>query len=130
MIPEGDSFLLDDEDSCERIPRGWFERYMERQRIVDGSTDTLTEIQGMILTSCLARGDTDGAKRHIQDWNAKRARGKSAGIDISKWTPGEHFYALDKKFLKLDDAISYLRERGKRFSGHVQERFAYRENGG
>lgn len=105
----------------------WVERAIEKSRIVSQSTGYLTEVQSFIIDSCLARRDLDTARQHIIDWNRQRDSKES---DISKWTPGDHFYALDKKFSTLGEAIDYLRIKGFRFSGNIRERYAYRESGG
>jgi len=49
---------LDEEDRDFPAPgQHWVERYLKRQRFVDKSNGPLTEIQGYLLTSALARGD-------------------------------------------------------------------------
>lgn len=102
------------------------ELWLRKSRILEDSVRPLTEVQGYIIDSCLARGDIEGAKRFIQDWNTTELRPKR---DVSKWTPGIHYYALDKKFVSLELAIDHLKARGFEF-GELRERFQYRENGG
>lgn len=126
--------LLDDEygpdsDRFGPLVRGWVERRIQMSRLLEDSTGPLTDVQYWILKTHLDNGDEAEAKKFIQDWNATRDR-KTPEADISKWLPGAHFYALDRKFATLDEATGYLKERGFRFSGNVRERFAYRESGG
>lgn len=107
--------------------RSWVEKTLQMQRLMKDSTGPLTEVQGWIIKAHLDNGDEAGAKELIQDWNAQRDR-KLA--DVSKWLPGDHYYALDKKFDTLDGATRYLESKGFKFSGCVRERFMYRESGG
>lgn len=107
----------------------WVLKAVEKNVILRRSTGYLTEVQSAIIDSCLARGDREKAEQLIQDWNNERD-GKRPTADISKWLPGDHYYALDKKFRTLGDAESYLQSRGYRFSGKIRERFEYRESGG
>lgn len=102
------------------------ERWLQKSRILEASVRPLTEIQGYMIDSCLNRGDIEGAKRFIQDWNATKVKPKR---DVSKWTPGDHYYALDQKFVTLEAAIEHLKAKGYEF-GELRERFQYRENGG
>lgn len=102
------------------------ELHIAKSRIVSESNAPLSEVQSYIIDSCLNRGDEAAAKVFINDWNQSRSRPIR---DVSKWIPGEHFYALDKKFSSLDEAIGYLGENGFSF-GTLRERFQYRESGG
>lgn len=106
------------------------ERRLLKAKILEHSTGPLTEVQGYIIDSCIARGDLEQARKNIGYWNDERARVPRPKRGISKWIPGDHFYALGEKFRTLELAIEHLESEGFAFDGIVRERFQYRENGG
>lgn len=108
----------------------WVEHYIKKTKILEVSTGPLTEVQGYIIDSCLAREDFEQARKNIQYWNEERARPTRSKLSVSKWTPGDHFYVLGEKFSSLERAIKHLESNGYEFDGNVRERFQYRENGG
>lgn len=124
------SFFEDDEydDDDDRYPIGthWVERVLLKSRIVSKSVRPLTMTEGYLIDSCLNRGDIEQAEKFIRDWNSTLAKPKRC---ISKWIPGNHYYALSEKFNSLEDAINHLKINGFEYDG-LQERFQYRENGG
>lgn len=104
-------------------------RHLRRERLVEKSTGPLTEIQSMILDSCLARGDIEQAEKDIADWNTQRVAASRRTEYVSKWVPGDHYYALDQKFDTLAKAKAHLKRRGYAYGG-LRERFQYRSSGG
>lgn len=102
------------------------ELWMAKSKVLENSNGPLSEVQGYIIDSCLARGDFDKAHQLIKDWNSRSTRPVNY---VSKWIPGNHFYALNAKFDAIEDAISHLEAAGYRYGG-LRERFQYRENGG
>lgn len=118
------------EDEQDYLPIGahWVERYIKRRRFIDKSNGSLTETQGYLLTSALARGDDEAAWKFISDWNAERDRLRPKH-SVSKWIPGVHYYALAEKFDTLEEAIEYLQSKGYAYGG-LRERYQYREDGG
>jgi hypothetical protein len=108
----------------------WVEHHLKKQQIVGKSNGPLSEVQSGIIDSCLAREDYKAARQFISDWNETRAKESARVVDISKWIPGDHYYALSQKFSSLSEAESHVRKQGYIFSGVVRERFHYRESGG
>lgn len=81
--------------------------------LAEKSAEHLTSMQSHILNSCLMRGDLNAAEQFVLDWNQT----KTKKMHVSKWFPGRHYYALDKKFNTLGEAIEYLRKNGYAYSG-------------
>lgn len=111
-------------------PMHWAELSMLKRRLLEEEeSGPLSEVQGYIIDSCLNRGDRDKARQMIRDWNAQRLKLSRPKLHVSKWVPGDHYYALSKKFNTLEAAIQHLEENGYQFDG-LRQRFQYRENGG
>lgn len=66
----------------------------------------MTEIQHLTLRSALSRGDIKQAEQLLLDWKLQKQSW------ITKWVPGNHFYAQGKKFDHLQDAEAYLKNLG------------------
>lgn len=83
--------------------------------LVEKAKRPLTEVQSFLLDSALYRGDMARAKEMIADWATPMSG--NPGAYISKWIPGIHFYALDKKFATLEEAREHLERNGYTYLG-------------
>jgi hypothetical protein len=59
-----------------------------------------------LVDAALAEEDEPRAEMFVRDW------GFSRGVQISKYVPGTHFYALDRKFGSLSEARAFVRQQG------------------
>lgn len=103
------------------------QRVVWKEYIVSLSRGPLTETQSYIIDSCLARMDLGKAEQLVRDWDV--AAGRNEKRHVSRWVPGTHYYALEKKFGTLGEAIAHLVESGYRYAG-TRTRWEYRESGG
>lgn len=83
------------------------------------------EVRYWLVYSALARGDTDAARGFVQDWSKYRARPSEF---VSKFNPGDHYHAMDRKFDTLNEAIEYLRRIGRAYAG-LKEVHVYAKEG-
>lgn len=66
----------------------------------------LDYVQEMRLRNTITMGTLAEAKQLLQDWGIQRQAW------ITKWIPGDHFYAQGKKFDRFQDAEDYLKGLG------------------
>lgn len=78
-----------------------------------------------ILVSCMARGyhEWPAVAQFLRDWCAQDRR---PSREVTKFVPGDHYYALDQKFNSLSSAIDHLQASGYRYSG-LREKHVYTE---
>lgn len=72
-----------------------------------------------MLRSAFARHDRRAVVRMVKDWTTPRGRRTAS---VTKWVPGDHFYALDEKFDSLEAARSHLRKNGYEYEGLTETR--------
>jgi hypothetical protein len=83
-------------------------------------TRRLSEVQRHILSSyaCQDRKWRDGL---LKDWGLLDTDKEAF---VTKYVPGTHYYALDKKFLTFIQASEYLKEHGYKCLGFQEYRVA------
>lgn len=90
------------------------EKVLFKERLIQKAEYQLSEVQGYLLDSCIARGDIQAARHFVQDWTPETLRSPAY---VSKWQPGTHYYALDSKFATLDEAMRHIERSGYRYAG-------------
>ncbi len=98
----------------------FFERMREK-----GLGIATTEVQSMIIHSCLARYDEAGAEQLLRDWCGARTQPAEY---VHKFQPGSHYYALDEKFGSEFAAREHLKKNGYKCLG-VNVRYVYTKQG-
>jgi len=93
--------ILSTEEALVRIALFW----MKMDNL--GLCRPYNHVAQLCVESALARGDQKSAETLVVD-NQPRCNVKQ----ISRFVPGRHYYALDRKFLTYDLAVTYLRDRG------------------
>lgn len=75
---------------------------------------SLPEIQSQMVMSALARGDERSAEIYVRDTlGVKDVKDKpKPSVQISKFSPGEHFYVFREKFLSYQEAQRYAESKG------------------
>lgn len=96
----------------ESEPSAAMRKYMFEERMREqGLSFPLTEVQGYIIDSCLARFDERTAEVLLNDWKAAKATRRPSEY-VHKFQPGTHYYALDEKFDTEMAAREHLKRKG------------------
>lgn len=104
---------MDDNDIIPYWFTGTVEREIMKRTLLDEfGWPSLNEIQSYSIDSCLMRGDLRTARIYLNDFC-----GKKGTMEVWKWIPGDHYYALRVKFNTLKEAINYLHLQGYSYSG-------------
>lgn len=104
-----------------------FAEYAARNLLHGVSTGQLWDIHWACLLSAFAREDADAIRVRINDLKYWKPNQKPTAR-VTKFVPGQHFHALNEKFLKLDDAIAHVRNNGYEYGG-FEEQQAFPEGG-
>lgn len=78
---------------------------------IGGDPKSLSEVQYLVVMSALLRGDRQTARQFLNDW------GKLPERPITRYIPGNHFYALGIRFNTYDEAKGHLLNEGFGCSG-------------
>jgi hypothetical protein len=76
------------------------------------------ECRYWMLMSAFARQDERAVRRFLDDWVAMDRRPKA---QVSKFIPGEHYYALSEKFDTFEEAKNHLSNRGYTYAGLLEK---------
>lgn len=72
-----------------------------------------------ILLSCFSRRDRRGARQFLVDWTDEYAK---PVCPISRFVPGDHYYALDTKFDTYEQASEHIKRSGGRVGTTIVHR--------
>lgn len=81
--------------------------------VAGDARDRFTEVQWYVFRNALARDGIEAAEQLLFDWQMKAQ--KTAWV--TKWVPGDHFYAQDKKFDRYEQAVAHLESLGFKVLG-------------
>lgn len=94
------------------LPFSIFERIF-MDRYVDGGLD---EVQRGIVRAHLGNDDEEGAMKMLLDWGRFREAPPEPKIEptceISKFSPGDHYYTLGEKFNSRAEAEAHAKAKG------------------
>jgi hypothetical protein len=104
-----------------------FHGYAAREILRGNSSHLDLSLRVDLIRSALNRHDEDAVRVFVNDWADMGIRGPKSAM-VSRWVPGDHFYALDEKFESLYEAIQHLKNNGYKYSG-ITERHVYKHDG-